>query len=774
MTNKPTYKELEQKVSQLENDLQSLRLPGFPKDKDMFRLAFENANTGMCLVDLKGNLFKVNAEMSEIFGYSVPELENMNVNDIALPDFKDVSPQFIHNALEGVSPHSIFEKKYLHKNGGEIACTITSSAVYDENNNITFFISQVQDISARKKSEQALRDSEARLRSYFELPLIGIAITSPEKGWIEANEGAKIMLGYSMEELAGQSWANLTHPDDLAADVEQFEQVLADKQDTYFLEKRFIRKNGEIIWTKLSVGCVRKPDHSVDYMIALLQDITKRKIAEEALRESESRYHDLYDNAPDMYLSVDPQTRRIVECNQTTVRKTGFAKDEIIGKPVMEMYHPDSADKARQAFQNFITKGEVRNTELQVCCKDESLLDVSLNVSAVRDKNGNVILSRSSWNDISDRRKAEKILEESQQRFRTIMENVDLISVNLDTNGNITFANDYFLKLTGWQREEVFGQNWFKLFIPPDVELRQVLNKDLEKGKLPPNHQNEIMTRKGERRLINWSNYGLRDARGENAGIAGIGVDVTEQKLATEALKQSEAKLKEAVATKDKFFSIIAHDLRSPFNSILGLSDVLVEQIREQNNKDFEQIALKVNTSANNAFQLLTNLLEWSRSQTNRLEFVPEHLEFGTTIEEEIKLAKDSAGQKSVTILKDIPKDIFVYADKSMIRLVLRNLISNAIKYSHAGGKIKVSVEQKQDKLIVYVRDDGIGISKENVNKLFKVGEIFSTRGTKNEQGTGLGLILCKEFIEKQGGKIWVESEPGIGSKFIFSIPFSE
>ncbi|MEI6885462.1 MAG: PAS domain S-box protein [Bacteroidota bacterium] len=646
MTNKPTYEELEQKVKHLENVLQSTQLPDFLKNKELFHLAFENANIGMCLVDLTGNIFKVNAEMSNIFGFSTQELEKMSVNDITHPDFINVSPQFIKNASDGNLSHSVFEKKYIHKNGHTVTCTVSSSSVVDENNNILFFISHVQDITAWKKTEQALRESEARFRSYFELPLIGIAITSPEKGWIEANEGVKNMLGYSMEELANLSWSELTHSDDLEADVEQFNRVLEDKQDTYFLEKRFIRKNGEIIWTNLSIGCVRKPDRSVDYMVALFQNISNRK-------------------------------------------------------------------------------------------------------------------------------KAEKALEESEQRFRAIMENVNLISANLDTNGNITFANDYFLKLTGWKREEVLGRNWFELFIPPEVELRQVLYSKLEKGMLPLSYQNEILTRNGKRRLIDWSNSVIRNAQGVIAGIAGIGVDITEQKLTTEALKKSETSLKEAIATKDKFFSIISHDLRSPFNSILGLSEHLVECIREQNNNDLEQIAVKVNNSANNTFQLLTNLLEWSRSQTNRLEFVPEHLEFRTIVEEVIKQANDIAGQKSITIISDLPKHLFVYTDKSMIKLVLRNLVSNAIKYTHAGGKIEITVEKSTDELLVSVRDNGIGISTENINKLFNVGVSFSTRGTKNEQGTGLGLILCKEFITKQGGKIWVESDLGKGSRFIFSIPLS-
>ncbi len=168
---------------------------------------------------------------------------------------------------------------------------------------------------------------------------------------------------------------------------------------------------------------------------------------------------------------------------------------------------------------------------------------------------------------------------------------------------------------------------------------------------------------------------------------------------------------------------------------------------------------------------LLMNLMEWSRSQTGRMEFSPQYLDIDVLINDATELLSDVAHQKLIAISRELPQKIKVFADKAMIDTLLRNLISNAIKFTNPGGTIIVSAEQKQDEVMVTVSDNGVGINADAMGKLFRIEESYSTKGTQNEQGTGLGLILCKEFIEKHGGKIWAESEVGKGSKFCFTIP---
>lgn len=168
---------------------------------------------------------------------------------------------------------------------------------------------------------------------------------------------------------------------------------------------------------------------------------------------------------------------------------------------------------------------------------------------------------------------------------------------------------------------------------------------------------------------------------------------------------------------------------------------------------------------------LLTNLLEWSRSQTGRMEFKPVKIDLVELIDEASALLQESANHKNIIIAKDLPPGLTVFADKSMINTILRNLISNAIKYTYPGGKIDISAIRGDKELMISVRDNGIGLNEDTIQKLFLIEASTSTRGTGDEEGTGLGLILCKEFISKHGGKIWVESETGQGSRFTFTIP---
>ena len=238
-------------------------------------------------------------------------------------------------------------------------------------------------------------------------------------------------------------------------------------------------------------------------------------------------------------------------------------------------------------------------------------------------------------------------------------------------------------------------------------------------------------------------------------------------------IKESEIKLRELNATKDKFFSIIGHDLKSPFSSIVGFSNLLVEQIKNKNIEGIDEYANIVLKSSKRAMDLLLNLMEWSNSQTGRMELNPEYFDLVSNINKIILFYDDIAGQKSITIKNILPQKVSVFADKEMINTVFRNLISNAIKFTMPGGKIVISSAEKQNEIIFSVSDNGVGMSESSIEKLFRIDQSYSTTGTNNEKGTGLGLILCKEFMEKHKGKIWVESVKKKGSIFYFALPYN-
>ncbi len=253
-------------------------------------------------------------------------------------------------------------------------------------------------------------------------------------------------------------------------------------------------------------------------------------------------------------------------------------------------------------------------------------------------------------------------------------------------------------------------------------------------------------------------------------------VEDLNQKLnqANQKLINSEKHLIETNLTKDKFFSIISHDLRNPFASIVSFSRILKRDINNLDKDDLQELALELDKSVFKINNLLENLLHWSRAQTGKINYRPEYLPLKEIIQDNVNLFVNSSREKEIEIQDKIEDDIIVWADKNMTSTVLRNLISNALKYTEPGGKIKLTSSSKNGKAYISVIDNGVGISPENVKKLFRLDSLHSTYGTRDEKGSGLGLLLCKEFVEKQGGNISLESKKGKGSVFTFSLPFEE
>jgi ligand-binding sensor domain-containing protein/signal transduction histidine kinase len=237
------------------------------------------------------------------------------------------------------------------------------------------------------------------------------------------------------------------------------------------------------------------------------------------------------------------------------------------------------------------------------------------------------------------------------------------------------------------------------------------------------------------------------------------------------ALNLQKEQLQTLNSTKDKFFSIIAHDLRSPFQSLIGLSDLLLQEVSKSEHDDLKMYSRMINESSHHIYDLVENLLSWSRTQRNKISFEPAEINLASIIEETIALFQPNLTEKNLSVEKHLTAARNGIADRNMIEFIVRNLISNAIKFTSLNGRIILYLTDKTNYLQAEISDTGIGISAENQQKLFMLDSNFSNEGTNGEKGTGLGLIICKEFIEKNNGRIWVESKPGIGSSFFFTIP---
>ncbi|NLO20112.1 MAG: response regulator [Ignavibacteria bacterium] len=244
--------------------------------------------------------------------------------------------------------------------------------------------------------------------------------------------------------------------------------------------------------------------------------------------------------------------------------------------------------------------------------------------------------------------------------------------------------------------------------------------------------------------------------------------------LLTNKLSESEEELRKLNTSKDKLFSIISHDLKNPLQGLRGYIDILSNSIGFLEKDDLKEIVDSLNQSSGLIYKLVENLLHWSRIQRGKIEYIPESLSLFQIVDLVLQLNQSVAKQKNISLINNVPCNFIARADPNMINTVIRNLVSNAIKFTNIDGTIIVDAKIEGKQIISSVKDNGVGISKENLDKIFKLDCQVTTYGTANEKGTGLGLVLCDELIQKNFGKLWVESEVGVGTTFYFSLPIAE
>lgn len=364
--------------------------------------------------------------------------------------------------------------------------------------------------------------------------------------------------------------------------------------------------------------------------------------------------------------------------------------------------------------------------------------------------------------------------ELAQNKFRMLFEQSPVgMALVLHETGEFLEVNNSVLKSTGYTKEEFLNLSYWDI-TPREYEQQEIKQLETlnETGRFGPNFK-EYIRKDGSRYPLSISGALFVDVDGRKV-VWGIIEDISERRENELIIKKQNEELLRLNAAKDKFFSIIAHDLKSPFHAINGFSDLLLECIESQDSEGIDNYTKIINQTSKKALDLLLNLMEWSQIQTGRIIFNPGHFDINTIVEEAIALLGGNAAQKNIIISNNIVKETMVFADKVMIGTVLRNLISNAIKFTRPKGSITLASNQLQDKVIISVADNGVGINKEESDNLFRIDGVHSTLGTQQEKGTGLGLILCNEFLEKNNGKIWMESTVDIGTTFYFSLPINK
>lgn len=376
----------------------------------------------------------------------------------------------------------------------------------------------------------------------------------------------------------------------------------------------------------------------------------------------------------------------------------------------------------------------------------------------------------------------------AKEKYHTLFTELKDVVYESTQDGRLIDINPAGVDLFGYEsKEELLKINIAEeLYVNPNE--RDILIEKLEQYGYVKNYEIKIKTKYGDELIVLETSFQVRDKNGKLIGYNGIIRDVTESKKqeqllikyneeladVNKLLKNSENKLKSLNDEKDKFFSIIAHDLKSPFNALLNLSEFLVEDLSDLSLEEIRSFSKEINKSAHSVYNLLLNLLQWAQIKTGRMKQTKEKVALSSLLNNTIVLLENVASKKSIKIENKIDSSLFFSGDRTMISSVLQNLISNAIKFTKRNGTIEIFAEAENGKIIVSVKDNGIGISTDNLEKLFKLDQHLSTTGTANESGTGLGLILCKELIEKNSGNIWVESQELIGTTFHFTLEQTE
>jgi signal transduction histidine kinase len=479
----------------------------------------------------------------------------------------------------------------------------------------------------------------------------------------------------------------------------------------------------------------------------------------------------------------------------------------VIGKSDFDFFTEQAANQAFEDEQAIIKTGQSILKEEKLTRKDCSDVWFSAMKMPLRDNDGKIIGTFGISRDITGRKRSELenyALFEIIQGITSTDKLDELLKLIHNSLGKVVYADNCFVALKD-QTSGLFSFPYFvdKVDTTPiptsmgkscsDYVFRTVKPLLLNQKKF------DRLVEQGEVELIgsnspSWigiplqtpskvigvlvlQHYEKENVYSENdlKFLVSIGNQIAiaiERKKAEEEISFKNEQLQLINAEKDKFFSIIAHDLRGPLSAFVDATQILTEEIQNMDLEEIKDITMSMKTSASNIYSLLENLLEWSRLRRGAMDFVPENLNLKKKIEASIDVLSESARKKRIGLTISVPGELEIRADIHMFDTIIRNLISNAIKFTISGGKVIVTANYNGDHyIVVKISDSGIGMAPELRNKLFQIDEKTSRPGTEGETSTGLGLLLCKEFIEKHGGKIWVESSVGQGSTFSFSLP---
>ena len=729
------------------------------KSEERYRQLAENAGEAILVVQ-DGEIKFANPKGAELSGYSIEELVSRPFVKFIYPDDIDMVADRYVRRLKGEAVPQIYDFRIIRKDGDIRWSELNAVPIlWEDRPGVLCFMS---DITERKRAEEALRESEERYRALFDRSLDCVFVHDFEGNFLDANEAALKLLGYEREDIPHLNFASLLSQDQLLtalATLQKFKDTGAQKQVNEF---RLRCKDGSFVDVEV-IGAVIYHEGKPYAIQGVGRNITERKQAEEALRQSEERYRTVLEKMEEGYYEVDI-AGNFTFVNNAMCRILGYSRDELIGMNY-KIYTPEEDVKAIFEAYNLVYRtGEpLKWFPMVEVRKDGTRLFVEDSVLPVRNDKGEVIGFRGVSRDITERKRAEEALRQSEERYRAILEKIEDSYFEVDLAGNLTFVNSSACRHLGYSREELIRMS-YKDFTAEDYieSVFRAFNEVYRTATPNKGFPWKIIRKDGSPGFIDVSVTPLRNDKGKLIGFSGVGRDITERRKIEEQLI-----LTDRLASIGQLAAGIAHELNNPLTGVIGFSDLLLERDLPA---DVKADLVTVNQEAMRAINIVKGLLAFAREQ--RIEKA--QIDINSIIEGVLQLRSYEQRVSNIEVdarfASALPP---VMGNGAQLQQVFINIIINAeqaVLEAHGRGKLTIATERVGDMVRASFTDDGPGISPANMKQLFT--PFFTTREVG--KGTGLGLSICHGIVTEHGGKVYAESELGKGATFVVELPISK
>ncbi len=739
------------------------------QSEELFRRVFDESPIGIALCQLERGFIRVNQAYAQMLGYTESELLSLSFKDVTHPQDLELEIPYLERAINGEIDGYQLEKRYIKKNQEIVWVNLTCVQIRDEAGKILYCLAMVEDITERKQAEAALRQSEELFRRIFDESPIGMALCQLERGFVRVNQAYAQMLGYTESELLSLSFKDVTYPQDLELEIPYLERAINREIDGYQLEKRYIKKNQEIVWVKLTCVQIRDEAGKILYCLAMVEDITERKQAEAALLHSEEQFRRVFDEAP-IGMSLAGMDNKYIRVNRAFFEMLGYTQSELMALSFLDITHPEDLELEIPSMEQ-IKKGENDRFSLEkrYLTKNREIIWVNLTLIALRDHAGEVLYTLAMIEDITERKHAEEALRQSEARFRAIVEDQTELICRFKPDGTLTFVNDAYCHYFNMQCSELIGHSFMPIIPEEDQESVNRSFSSLSIEKPIVTYEHRVIQPSGEIRWQQWTDRALFDDSGQLIEIQAVGRDITKLKQAEADILKALEKERELSELRSGFVSLVSHEFRTPLTTIQSSAELLERYNKKLSDEKKQNHHRRIQTAVKRMTQLLEDILTIGKAEAGKLNFEPYPIDlvaFCRDLVESLQMSVQQSHNLKFEVVGDCTD---AQMDEKLLGHILTNLLSNAMKYSPEGGTVQFDLICNQESAVFRIQDSGIGIPPEDIERLFESFGRASNVG--NIPGTGLGLAIVQRCVDLHGGQIVVESEVGAGTTFTVTLP---